>query len=88
VETSEEIAELDRNVDGWAKIKPASHYAGVSERTFRTWLKSGLPHSRLPSGTILIRYGEIDKFLEGFLVNVNETDWIVDGILKEMKGEF
>jgi hypothetical protein len=42
----------------------------------------------LPSGTILIRYGEIDKFLEGFLVNVNETDWIVDGILKEMKGEF
>ena len=65
---------------GWVKIKSAAKYAGMSERTLRTWLKKGLKYSCLPSGTILIRYDDIDDYLESFAVNENEVDSIVEGI--------
>lgn len=72
-------------VEGWAKIKPAAKYAGVSERTFRNWLKQGLKYARLPSGTILVRFKVIDDFLESFIVDGNETDKIVNEVLKNFK---
>jgi hypothetical protein len=53
---------------GWAKAKVAARYAGVSERTFRQWLKDGLKHSRLRSGTILVKYEWIDEYLENCAV--------------------
>ena len=34
----------------------------MSERTLREWLKKGLSHSVLPSGTILLKYSAIDDF--------------------------
>ena len=55
-------------MDGWTKIKQAAKYAGVSERTVRDWLKNGLKHSRLTSGTVLIKYTSIDAYLERFEV--------------------
>jgi excisionase family DNA binding protein len=55
-------------VDGWTKIKQAAKYAGVSERTVRDWLKNGLKHSRITSGTVLIKYASIDAYLERFEV--------------------
>lgn len=71
--------------EGWAKTKDASKYADVSESTFRKWLKQGLCFSRLPSGTILVQYSEIDKFLSQYAVSDNEvenlTDEILEGIL-------
>lgn len=71
-------------MDGWAKIKAASQYAGVSPRTLRKWLKRGLKHSRLPSGTILIRYSAIDQFLVSYEAQDNEIDRIVERIGKEI----
>lgn len=68
--------------DGWGKIKAASKYAGIGERTFRDWLRQGLKHSRLPSGTILIRYSAIDKFLEHFATDDSQADRIVNEVLK------
>ena len=41
--------------DGWAKMKNVGKYAGIPERTFRSWLKEGLRHAGLPSGTILLK---------------------------------
>jgi predicted site-specific integrase-resolvase len=69
---------------GWTKIKFASEYAGVSPRTLRTWLKRGLKHSRLPSGTILIKYESIDEFLAAFEACDNEIERIVDEIEREI----
>jgi hypothetical protein len=69
---------------GWIKPKCGAMYAGVSERTFRPWLKRGLRHVRLPSGTILIKYEWVDKFLENFEVQDNEVSRIVDEVEKEM----
>jgi excisionase family DNA binding protein len=71
-------------MQGWGKIKPAAKYAGISERTFRDWLKVGLPHSRLPSGTILIKYSDIDEFLKRFEVMKNQADEMVEQILSEL----
>ena len=69
---------------GWGKIKSASEYAGVSPRTLRKWLKRGLKHARLPSGTILIKYDAVDEFLDAFEACDNEVDRIVQKIEKEV----
>jgi excisionase family DNA binding protein len=68
---------------GWCKVKNAAKYADVSERTIREWLKEGLKHSRLPSGTIRIRYSDIDEYLEQFQVNDNLVDTVVDEIMND-----
>jgi len=76
-------------MDGWAKIKQASGYAGVSQRSFRNWLKKGLRHSRLETGTILIKAEWIDEFLESFEIKENQVDAIVSEILgRQKEGKF
>lgn len=71
-------------MEGWCKIKSAAVYAGVSVRTFRSWLKQGLKHSRLKSSTIIVKYSDIDDFLKGFSISDNLVDNIADVICKEL----
>ncbi|MHC4143382.1 MAG: helix-turn-helix domain-containing protein [Planctomycetota bacterium] len=70
--------------NGWTKIKGAAEYSGVSPRTIRSWLKAGLMHARLPSGTILIQYAAIDAFLKQFADRQFDVDAVVDELCKEM----
>ena len=72
-------------MEGWAKIKLAARYAGIGERLMREWLKRGLPHARLNSGLILIRYKDIDTFIEGFMDKHDQVDEIVNDVLREFK---
>ena len=67
---------------GWAKIKKAAQYAGISERTLRTWLKEGLVYSRVRSGTVLIHKDDIDQFIRNFQVTKNEVKEIVDEVME------
>jgi excisionase family DNA binding protein len=67
---------------GYAKVRTAAKYADISERTLRTWLKEGLPHLRLHTGTILIAYRDVDSWLEQFRVDGSEVDAIVDEVMK------
>jgi hypothetical protein len=46
-------------------------------------LKEGLKHSRLPSGTIRIRYSDVNEYLEQFQVNEHAIDAMVDEVVKE-----
>ena len=69
-------------MDGWARIRVAAEYAGIKERTMRDWLKAGLKHSRLPSGTVLIKYQAIDEFLEGFAAKEDQVDQVVDEVMR------
>ena len=69
-------------MDGWGKIKDISKYCGLSERTLRSLLKKGLRHSRLETGTILIKTEWIDQYLENFEIKENEVDKIVGEVLK------
>ena len=72
-------------MQGWAKIKGGAKYVGMSERTLREWLKKGLPHSVLPSGTILIKYSAIDDFLESYSVQENMIDTVVEDVLRDFR---
>lgn len=70
---------------GWMKVTDAARYAGVSVRTFREWLKDGLRYCRLRSGTILLKTGWINAYLESF--EVCETDFvgqIVDDVITDL----
>jgi predicted site-specific integrase-resolvase len=69
---------------GWAKIKTAAKYSGVSSRTFRKWLRAGLKYSRLSSGTLLIKIEWIDEYLEGFEVVENEVSKLTEEICSEL----
>lgn len=70
-------------MNGWVKTVPAAKYYGVSVRTFRGMLKQGFPHSRLPSGTILIELAAGDSWLRER--NVERVDnRIVDEIMEEL----
>ncbi len=70
-------------MDGWCKVKTGAEYGAVKEKTFRSWLKEGLKHSRLPSGRILIKYADIDEFLERFEISESAIDAAVDAILRD-----
>lgn len=71
---------------GWAKVKDAAKYAGVSVRTLRDWLKDGLRHSRVSAGMILVSYAAIDEYLVGFEVRTNQVDELVEETLKGFGG--
>lgn len=73
--------------EGWGKIKVAGKYAGLSERTMRDLLKQGLKYSKLPTGTILIKFQWIDEFLEGFTVKDSQKDQI-DEIVNDTLKDF
>jgi hypothetical protein len=70
---------------GWCRINGGAEYSAVCSRTFRDFLKMGLRHVRLPSGTILIAYSDIDEFLRRFEVLEKQEEALVEEILKEMK---
>jgi hypothetical protein len=65
-------------------MKEAAVYCDMSERTIRGWLKDGLRHSRLRSGTILIKVEWIDEFLGRFEAQENEVEKIVDEVVRGM----
>jgi len=72
---------------GWLDIARASEYTCVSPRTLREWLKSGLPHSRVHGGKILIAREALDEFLGSFAVQSNQTEDIVNEIMREFDGK-
>ena len=73
------------NSGGYTKVKSAARYAGVSERTFRDWLKSGLPHIKLPTGTILVAFQDIDEWLGKHRVSRNRLDEVVDDVMRSLR---
>ena len=70
-------------MNGWAKVPQIAEYMNLSQRTVRDLLKQGLRHSRLPSGTILVKYTWADEFLEQFEYDGgNRVDAIVDEVME------
>ncbi|OEU62875.1 MAG: hypothetical protein BBJ57_03490 [Desulfobacterales bacterium PC51MH44] len=66
----------------WGKVKTIAERSDVSPRTVRNWLKDGLPHSRV-KGTILIKFEELDAFLERFAVEDDRVNRLADEVLNE-----
>ena len=72
---------------GWLKPKTAAEYADVSERTVRTWLKSeGLRSSRV-GGSILIKVGWLEEFLEQREISPQRfIDQVVEEVCEGLTG--
>jgi len=66
----------------WLKIKSAALRQDLSERKMRDLLKEGLRHSRLPSGTILIKDEWLDEYFGSYEVKENQIDNIVDEVME------
>ena len=66
----------------WGKVKTIAERSDVSPRTVRTWLKDGLPYSKI-RGTILIKFDQLDAFLGSYSVSDNEIDNIVEEVLRK-----
>ena len=69
----------------WFRPKVGAKYSGVSERTFRDWLKNGLRHSKLHSGSILIKREWLDEFLMQFENTENRVGDLVEEVLEGLK---
>jgi len=67
---------------GWAKITQGAKYAGVSERTFRAWLKAGLPFAKPPVGPNLVYLKDIDAFLKKHTIDLHQVDELVDSFMR------
>ena len=67
----------------WLTVKSSTKYADRSERTVRTWLKNGLRHCKLPSGSILIKREWLDQYIEQYEVKKNKIDQIVEEIFNK-----
>ena len=51
----------------------------------RDWLKDGLKHSRLPTGTVLIKIAWLDDYLESFAGKEDQVDKIVNETLRDFR---
>jgi len=66
------------------KIKEASAYAGVSVNSIRKWLNQGLTSYCL-GGMVLIKFTDIDAFIEHSAIMLNDQDkHELNGILEDM----
>jgi excisionase family DNA binding protein len=73
---------------GWGRIKAIAEYTDSGPRTVRKYLKRGLPHVRIPgSGTILIKFSDVDEWLKQFACTEDEIDKIVGSVLKGFGAE-
>ncbi len=71
---------------GYGKIKQAAAYMNISVRTLRSLLQEGLPSYKLPTGCILLKYSDIDAFINQFKVENNFLDELTTDIATEVLG--
>ena len=69
-------------VKGWVKISGGAEYAGVSVKTFRAWIRDGLPISKPRSGPSIVNLDDIDVYLKRYTKSKQQVDELVDTIMK------
>lgn len=73
---------------GWANISEAAIYAGVSKRIISDWMKRGLKFVEVNNKTKLVKYDNIDAFLDGFHPDdPNDTRDLIDRLTKKAIGQ-
>ena len=69
-------------MSGWVKISGGAEYAGVSVKTFRAWIKDGLPISKPRRGPSIVNLEDIDAYLKRYTKSKQQVDELVDTIMK------
>jgi excisionase family DNA binding protein len=53
----------------WVSVSKAAEYVGVGKRTLMYWVKNyGIPHIKVPSGTILMELSSLYEWLHTYKV--------------------
>ena len=52
----------------WLCRRDAAAYGGVGLRTLDSWIRDGLVHAKLPTGTIRIHPDAVDAYLQRFQI--------------------
>ena len=68
----------------WGKIPTCARRVNVSERTVWGWVASGLPHVKV-GGTTLIKFQDLDQWLQKHRVERNQVKDIVGDVLDKLK---
>ena len=82
VPTSAKIGQVPLNDRGWLRPGEIAVYAGVCGRTVRSWIKQGLPHSRV-RGVVLVRREALDAWLECHAVDTTQNALRIDQLVAE-----
>lgn len=75
---------VKKDTRGYTRIKGGAEYSGVKTRTFRKWLKRGLPYIRTPTGSIVVAYADIDRYLAKGRTTEDTIGEHVDQIFSEL----
>ena len=70
---------------GFLPLEQAAAWSGVSKRTLKRWIASGLPKYQAgPGSKVLIRPGDIEAYLTRHQANPPNIDSMVDEVMNEL----
>ena len=72
-------------MEGWGRIKSIAEYIDGKPRKVSELIKQGLPFAKIPGGSILIKFSDVDEFLKKHEVKENKVDKIVDDVMGDLK---
>jgi len=77
----------DNQPPQWLWLCDALKYAGVDKRTFKNWMRDGLPYSRLPSNRVKVNRTAVDEYIGQFSDHNDgvDIDSIVADVMKGLK---
>lgn len=64
------------------KPSQAARRQGVGKRTVMSWLRAGLPYSKLPNGHILIHKDDLDAWIRSFQKKDEAAEMAADLVAK------
>jgi len=78
------VKELARQ-PGFLPLAEAATWAGVSSRTLKRWIASGLPKYQAgPRSKVLLRPTDIEAYLTRQVANAPNLNALVDEVVKEL----
>jgi excisionase family DNA binding protein len=72
-------------MDGYGRKKAIGEYLNAKPRKVSELIQQGLPYYKIPGGSILIKYSDVDEFLNKFKHTEHEVDATVKEIMKGLK---
>ncbi len=73
----------DTKERGYMSLVAAAHWAGVSPRTLKRWIRRGLPiYQAGPREKVLVRPGDIEQFLTRKQAPTPDLGAMVDEVLQ------
>jgi len=71
---------------GFLPLKEAATWAGISSKTLKRWIESGLPKYQAgPGSKVLIRPGDIEAYLTRHKTARHDLDVMVNEVFQDLR---